>query len=220
VDLSIFINYREILLYGLWVTIQLAIIMIVGGLLIGILWGKLATNRWPIIRNSAIWSYEIIRAVPALILLFWFHYPFQRILNIVIDPFITSALVFTILNAAYIADYIRTGILNVPRGQIEAGMALGISEKYIWRRIIRWDVLRSLYPTLIGQNVHMLKTIPIASMITVVELFRVAQQINAYTYKTIEVYTAVAVIYIIMVIPLTYWGRRLERSPLFLRRTI
>jgi polar amino acid transport system permease protein len=218
-DFSIFYQYKDAFIEGLVVTMELSLIMIAAGTLLGILWGIAAISRFPLIKYSAIWSYEIIRAVPALILLFWFHYPFQRILNVTIHPFITSAFVFTILNASYIADYVRNGISNVPRGQIEAAESLGIPPAAILRRITLPEVLRSLLPTFVGQNVHMLKTIPIASMISVQDLFRVAQQVNAYTYKTIEVYTAVAIIFIILILPITLFARWLEASRWFLRRT-
>ncbi|MEK6288716.1 MAG: amino acid ABC transporter permease [Acidobacteriota bacterium] len=217
--MDVFYAYREAFLQGFLITVELSVIMIVAGTIIGILWGILATSRFPLLKYAAVWSYEIIRAVPALVLLFWFHYPFQRILDVSIDPFITSGFVFTILNASYIADYVRNGILNVHRGQVEAAESLGIPGATILRRITLPEVLRSLLPTFVGQNVHMMKTIPLASMISVGDLFRVAQQVNAYTYKTVEVYSVVAIVFILMILPLTFFGRRLETSKWFLRRT-
>ncbi len=200
--------YKEGLFSGLLVTLGLCLIIWSSGLLFGVLFGGVAHHQ----KKTTGWLLKILSflfaSTPVLVLLFWLHYPLQALLGVVIIPFITAALALSFINIIGVAQIVRDALDEFPEQYAIAGKVCGLAEKEIFLNIKLPILLRQTIPQFLTLQVSMLQLTLFASLISVQELFRVAQQINSLVYKPIEIYTALAVFFIAICLPLNllaYW---------------
>ena len=185
---DILIKYQSAFLSGLITTFQLALIIWSFGLIMGALLGTLGSKWTRLVGWPSRAASFALSGVPILVFLFWLHYPMQALLGVVIDPFITAALTLSIINMFAVADVIRGVLADFPSQYVIAGRVCGMTPGQILLHIQLPIVLRQTVPILLMIQVHMLQATLFASLISVPEIFRVAQQINAQIYKPVEIY--------------------------------
>jgi len=193
------------------VTLGLAVVVWLAGLIFGVLFGALAHRQ----KESTgkflkIFSF-ILASIPVLVLLFWLHYPLQAMLGIVVMPFITAAFALSLINIAGVAQIVRDALDEFPEQYVTAGKVCGLTPKEIFSKIQFPIIFRQTIPQFLTLQVSILQMTLFASLISVQELFRVAQQINSQIYKPIEIYTALAVFFIAICLPLNllaYWFKK------------
>ena len=200
--LTILQQHSSDFLAGLKVTFYLSMIIWVSGLLVGPILGIAAANwrilfGWPL-KLSAI----LLAAVPALVFMFWFHYPLQMGLEIVVHPFVTAAVSLSIINVVLVADQCLNVIDRFPKQYITAGRVTGMSDFAIIRYIGLPIALRQLVPGLLQCQIVMLQATLFASLISVNEIFRVAQRVNSQIYKPVEIYSLLALFFVVICVPL------------------
>lgn len=199
---DIIIKYQEGLLAGLLVTLKLCLIVWFIGILMGSFLGYLGSRyRKEVGTPSRVISF-ILSGIPILILLFWLHYPLQAMLQISINPFFTAAFALSIMNIFSVADLVRSALVNFPDQYSVAAKVCGLSQKETFLKIEFPIILRQIIPSILSLQVTMLQLTLFASLISVEEIFRVAQRINATIYKPIEVYTALAIFFLAICLPL------------------
>lgn len=200
--LDIIIKYREAIVAGLWGTIRLCFLVwslgLVIGTVLGITAGKLRSYVDSLLQIVAF----IAAAVPVLVLLFWLYYPFQRLLGISVSPFWTAVAALSFVNTLAVATAVRNVVVEFPEQYVVAARVCGLSPLAIVRRIEIPICLRQLIPSLLTIQVTMLQTSLFASLISVEELFRVVQRINALEYQVVEVYSALAIFFLAVCLPL------------------
>lgn len=210
-SIQILIDYHQAFLAGLFVTLKLTFIVWGFGLFFGAILGW-ASAQYPKLVGvpCRILSF-FLSSIPVLVFLFWLHYPAQAVWNLVIDPFYTSALTFVVLNIFAVSELFRSYISDFPQHYITVAKVCGLSRKTIALKIELPILLRQILPSLIMLQVTMLHITLFASLISVDELFRTAQRINASIYKPVEIYTALAVFFLAISLPLNglaIWMRR------------
>ena len=199
---DIIAKYHEGITAGLKVTLQLSVTVWVVGLLFGAALGA-ASSKWKIgIGIAARVGSFALSGIPVLVLLFWLHYPMQSLLGVVIDPFYTAAAALCLLNTFAVADLVRTTLNDFPEEYLIAARVCGLPGNVILTRIELPIVLRQILPGLLLIQVGMLQATLFASLISVDEIFRVAQRINAQVYRPVEVYTMLGVLFLIICLPL------------------
>lgn len=200
--IDILINYHQAFLKGLYVTLQLSIIIWGSGIFIGGALG-LAGNRHPqwVGTPSRIFSF-LLSGVPILVFLFWLHYPAQAMFDIVVDPFYTGALTLSIVNVFAVADIVRGVLQDFPTQYVTAAKVTGLTKKQVIFKIQLPLILRQVIPSILLLQVTMLHTTLFASLISVEEIFRVAQRINSQIYKPVEIYTALGLFFLIVCLPI------------------
>lgn len=208
---EIIIKYHEGFLKGLLVTLQLASIIWVIGLSLGTLIGMLAARQPKSYGRGLSVMGFILGGLPTLVLLFWLHYPLQAMMRVVIDPFITAAFCFSLINVIAVAEIVRSAIADFPKQYMMAARVCGLSGKQTFWKIELPLILRQCMPPLLMSQVSMLHLTLFASLISVEELFRVAQRINASIYKPIEIYTALGIFFLVICLPVNgfaYWLKK------------
>lgn len=207
---NILVRYREEWLHGLLVTLKLCGWIWGIGLTVGTLLGA-AGSRWKeaVGKPSKVASF-ILGGMPILVFLFWLHYPVQAHFRVVVDPFITAVVALTIVNTLLVADTVR-GVLNdFPSQYLAAARVCGLGGRETFLRIQFPIVFRQVIPSLLTLQVSMLHMTLFASLISVDEIFRIAQRINSQVYKPVEIYTALAVLFLVVCLPLhglAHWLR-------------
>ncbi|MBI5214613.1 MAG: ABC transporter permease subunit [Ignavibacteriae bacterium] len=209
---DILTKYQDAFFNGISVTSKLSIIIWSGGLILGAILGS-AGAKW----NKAIgipsWVVSFtLSGIPILVFLFWLHYPLQTILGVIIDPFVTSATALTIINTFSVSDVIRRAILNFPNQFVIAAKVCGLNRKQIFSHIQLPILLRQILPSIIFLQVSMLQATLFASLISVNEIFRVSQNINSLVYRPVEIYTALALLFLVICVPLNLLGYLLEKK--------
>ena len=186
-----------LLLKGTWTTIQLSLSAMVLGLLVAILcaWAKTAGPRpvrWII--NAYI---ELIRNTPFLVQLFFFFFGLPA-LGLRWSAH-TAALTAMVVNlGAYATEIIRAGIESIPKGQIEAGLALNLKRHEIFRFVILKPALRAVYPALASQFILLMLSSAVVSAISADDLTSVAANLQSQTFRSFEIYIVVTAIYLLL----------------------
>jgi len=200
--LDILIKYQDAFLGGLFVTLQLSLIIWFFGILFGVVIGVFSTKYKRAIGIPAQFFSFILSGIPILVFLFWLHYPAQSILNIIVDPFYTTVFAITIINVFVVSDIIREGIANLPRQFIEVAKLCNISKSKQFLKIEFPLIFRHVLPALLMAQVTMLHMTLFASLISVEEIFRIAQRINSIEYKPVEIYTALGIFFLLISLPI------------------
>ena len=200
---DILINYHVELLGGLGVTIQLFLCTSIISILIGIFFGALGARYKNLGIIVKIFSF-VLASIPLLVILFWFYYPFQTILGVSISAFTTALLALVIINTAAVAELIRGVLIDFPKQYIVLGKMSGLSPKHIFYKIQFPMIFRQIIPSLLTTQIFILQATLFASLIAVPEILRVAQNINSVIYKPIEIYTSLAIFFIITLAPINY----------------
>ena len=200
--LDILLKYQSALVGGLATTFKLALLIWIVGLSGGAMLGSLGA-KWKVGIGipSRILAFTL-SGMPILVFLFWFHYPLQTILGVVVDPFITAAATLSIINIFAVADVIRGVLSDFPRQYVTAGLVCGMTQSEILLHIQLPIIFRQTVPVLLMIQVNMLQATLFASLISVNEIFRVAQQINAQIYRPVEIYTALGILFLAICLPM------------------
>jgi len=199
--IRIIIDYREAFIQGLMVTIKLCLTIWTFGLVIGGSLGVLETKWGGIAVVSRSLAF-VVSGIPVLVFLFWLHYPVQALAGVVINPFYTAALTLTIVNIFLVAGIVRHGISDLPAQFVETAIVCGLPRRKILWRIQLPLVLRYIIPPLLQTQVGMLHLTLFASLISVDEIFRMAQRVNAIVYRPVEVYSALGIFFLMVCLPL------------------
>lgn len=208
---DILLNYYPAFLKGLSITLQLSLVIWASGIFIGGALGVLGSRfqvwvGWPSRGLSFVLS-----GIPILVFLFWLHYPAQAMFEIVVDPFYTAALTLSIVNVFAVADIVRGALMDFPRQYLIAAQVTGLSRKQTILNIQLPLIFREILPPLLLLQVTMLHTTLFASLISVEEIFRVAQRINAQIYRPVEIYTALGVFFLAVSLPINgfaFWLKK------------
>jgi len=199
--IDILINYHIAFLKGLLVTLEMSVIIWTFGIVFGTALG-VAAVRYPahVGYPTRIVSF-LLAGVPILVFLFWLHYPAQAMLNVVIDPFYTATFTFCLINIFGVADIVRAALSDFPQQYIIAAKVTGLTRKQTIMKIELPLIVRSITPSLLMLQVTMLHVTLFSSLISVEEIFRVAQRINAQIYRPVEIYTALGVFFLAVCVP-------------------
>lgn len=210
-DFSVLQPYLPTFARGLLVTFQLAGVCLMLGFSLGLLLALLRSSQLAALSWPAAAFIEVFRNAPVLVQLVWFYYAFPVLIGATMTAFAASVLALSLNTAAFSSELFRGGIQSIHRGQWEAGRALGMSNLTLMRRIILPQAIKRMIPPLTNRAIELTKMTALASTIAVPELLYQGRLINAVTFRPIESYTVVAVIYLIILWAGTGLVNRLER---------
>lgn len=211
-DWTVITNNSDIILKGIYISINLFVITEIIGIVIGIISGagklsKIAPVKW----FFRIYI-EVFRSIPILILIFWFYYCLPLFLNVKISAFMTGVISLSLFSGSYMGEIFRAGIKSIHKGQTMAAKALGMSYLMRMRYIILPQAIRRMIPPLISQSVDLFKATALTSTIGIQDLMHQGMITVARTYRFIEIYTVIAIIYFIIAYPVMLYSRFLERK--------
>jgi glutamate transport system permease protein len=186
------------LVNGLLATLKAAVIAAVLALMFGAFFAAARLSDHAAVRVPATWIVELFRAIPLLILIFFFYYvPLQYHLHL--DTLWALVFGLTLYNGAVLAEIFRAGILAVPRGQSEAAYALGLRKSQVMRLILLPQAVRAMLPAIVSQLVVLLKDTALGFIITYPELLYAAKQIGgrgSFDFPYVSAYLIVGAIYV------------------------
>lgn len=187
----------EFLLEGLILTLELSLIAMVAGLVIGLAGAAARVYGRPWLRRSVAVYVETIRNTPLIVQLFLIFFGLPSA-GLKFDANTAAMIALSINLGAYSIEIIRAGLEAIPRSQIEAGQSLGLSPVQIFRYVIIFPALKLMFPSLTSQFVLLMLATSVVSQISAQDLFHMASIIQSRTFRDFEVYILVAGAYLVL----------------------
>ena len=201
----------KFLLSGMGLTIYISILSMIISIILGFIVAipSLAKNKFLTYIN--IGYVEIIRAVPLLVFILWVYYGLPIMTGISFSPFVSGIIALAISESAFQAEIFRAGINSIKKSQWEAGSSLGLTFYKNLRLIILPQAIKNILPALGNQLVYVLKMSSLVSIIGIADLTRKANELVVTTYRPLEIYTFLILEYLILILIVSYFVRRIEK---------
>ncbi|MBR9923917.1 MAG: glutamine ABC transporter permease GlnP [Gammaproteobacteria bacterium] len=211
IDWSIVIGFLPALLNGAKITLYITVTGLIGGITLGAVIGLMRAYGGYILNTLAFIYVEIIRGTPIVVQVMFLYFALPVLVDIRIDPMTTAILAIVINAGAYVAEIVRGAVLSISKGLTEAGRAIGLPRWKVVVYIVGSLAFRRLIPPLGNQCIVSLKDTSLFIVIGVGELTRTGQEIMAANFRAVEIWTAVAVLYLIMTGTLSLLLRIIEK---------
>lgn len=197
-----------VLLQGVWVTLKISAISLVLALVAGMVSALARLSPYLSLRGLA-WCYvETIRNTPLLIQIFVIYFVISPVLDL--SAFSSAVIALSLFEGAYSSEIIRSGIVNIPKGQWEAAQSIGLPVFATYYKVVFPQMLRQTLPMLAGQSVSLIKDSALVSTISIYDLTMQGQKIVSETFLTFEIWFAVALCYLSITATLSFIIRRIE----------
>ena len=204
-------KYFEWLVSGLKITLEISAIGIVLAFILGLLIAVMKMSHFRPLRWVASAYLEFFRNTPLLIQIFFWYFGSYKILPTVVNDYLNNTnfefaaavIALTIYTSAFIAEDIRSGILSIPKEQMEAARSAGFSYLRSMQYIILPQAVRITVPPLVNQFLNLMKNSSLAMTIGVMELTYQARQVESYSFKGFEAFTAATLVYLVLSVSLT-----------------
>jgi len=196
---------------GLLLSLELAVISIAIGVVIGLVLAVWYVSAGRVVRGIIAAYVEFIRNVPLILLVYLVFYGLPTVIDVAYDAPTSFVLTLSVYSGAYLVEVFRSGLEAVPRGQLDAGKAIGLTP---WQRLVHVrlpTMLRITLPALSNTFISLFKDTSIASVISVPELTFGAQWINFNTFRIVEVYLVTTAMYLVTGYTLLFGLRLVER---------
>jgi polar amino acid transport system permease protein len=202
------------LLEGVRLTVIVSALSILGATVVGLAIAGLRLSRLRVVRFVGGLYVDFFRSTPLFVQLLWLFYVVPILFGIQMTAVVAGTVGLTLYSAAYFAEVFRTGILSLPEGQREAGLAQGMTGAQVMRRVILPQAVRRMIPPGASVVVTLVKDSSLVSVIGVADLFSQAQSLASFTFDPLGVITAAGLLYVALTFPLTLVANRIYQRSL------
>ena len=211
-DFSVLLPYKGLLPAALLITIEIGVIGFILAVCISTIVGTLRSRKLPKVFEVLLGIYvEIFRCTPLLVQMFFVYYGLPT-LGIRIEPVTAAIFTMGFNSGAYLSENVRGAILSVDKGQYEAAKMLGYNALQTSRHIVLPQAMRVAIPSFMNGFSSIIKETSIVSVLPVVELTKLGNQVYAKTYHPFEIYMLLGVIYFLLTYVVTCLAKWLERK--------
>lgn len=211
-DFELIEKALPILLLGAGVTIEITAVSVFIGFCIGLFVGIARICKVKVLRILAAIYADCIRGTPLLVQIFLIYFALPILTEHRVEPFVAAVAACGINSGAYVSEIFRAGIQAIDVGQMEAGRSLGLSWWQTMYHVILPQAVRNILPPLGNEFIAMLKDSSLVSVIGFEELTRRGQLIIAQTYGSFEIWSTVAILYLIMTLAISRVVAMLEKK--------
>lgn len=205
---------------GMVFTLKLTVMAMAGGILLGTMLALMRLSRIGFISVSAGIYVNGIRAIPLVLVIFWFYFlvPYLGAWLIGSDQpvkvgaFTSSLVTFIMFEAAYYCEIMRAGIQSIPRGQVAAGQAIGLTHAQSMIHIVLPQAFRNMVPVLLTQSIILFQDVSLVYVLSITDFVGAASKVAQRDGRMVEMYVFVALVYFIMSFTLSLLVRRLEKT--------
>jgi polar amino acid transport system permease protein len=206
-------NNVDFLMSGLQMTLIISAVTLVLAMIGGLIIALLDMSRWWPLRIIGITFGEIIRNTPILVQLLWVYYVLPIVFNVGIDALTALIIGLSVYQSSFISEVYRAGIQAVPKGHREAAQVLGLTPVQTFGRIVLPQAIRMTLPPLASNFVQLIKFSSLGAVISVTEITRRGMELSSSTFRPLEIFTFIAVVYFFICWPLALairlWEQRL-----------
>ena len=195
-DWSLIWDYRGDLLRGLLTALEVSAVALVIATAAGLGLAMLRMGKAPLSWIAALYI-NVFRGMPALVTVIWIYFGVSLLLGVNFTVFQAGVLALSLLYSAFMAEIFRSALQAVPPGHREAGLALGMRDSRIFFSVVAPQAFKIALPNVGSMFIGMIKDTSTFTVIGLLEVVRVTQNINAQTFQPFVLYTAAAVIYVL-----------------------
>jgi polar amino acid transport system permease protein len=203
----------DFLMSGLEMTLIISALALVLAMIGGLLLAVIDMSRFFAVRIVGITFGELVRNTPILVQLLWVYYVLPIVFGLQISAFAALLIGLSVYSASFISEVYRSGIQAIPKGQREAAQVLGLTSFQSFRRIVLPQAIRITLPPLASNFVQLIKFSSLGSVISVTEITRRGTELSASTFRPLEIFSFIALVYFCICWPLALairvWERRL-----------
>ena len=207
-------QYRQKLVQGWLVTVLISAAALTLSLLISVFFAVARRSRLLLLRYFALIYIECVRGTPLLVQILVFFYVVADAFGIS-NRYAVGIVTLALFSGAYLSEIIRAGIESIGESQLESARAIGLTRFQTYRFVVIPQVIRRILPPLAGQFASLIKDSSLLSIIAISEFTLNAQEINSYTFSTMESYLPLAAGYLLLTLPISLFSRRLEQKYLY-----
>jgi len=208
-------NNIDFLMSGLQMTLIISATALVFAMIGGLLLALVDMSRYLAVRAIGLAIGEVIRNTPILVQLLWVYYVLPIVFNIRISSFAAILIGLSVYMAAFMSEVYRSGIQAVPKGHREAAQVLGLTPFQSLRRIVLPQAIRFTLPPLASNFVQLIKFSSLGAVISVTEITRRGMELSSSTFRPLEIFSFIAVVYFFICWPLSMtiriWEHRLAQ---------
>jgi His/Glu/Gln/Arg/opine family amino acid ABC transporter permease subunit len=208
-------NNIDFLMSGLQMTLIISATALVFAMIGGLLLALVDMSRYLAVRAIGLAIGEVIRNTPILVQLLWVYYVLPIVFNIRISSFSAILIGLSVYMAAFMSEVYRSGIQAVPKGHREAAQVLGLTPFQSFRRIVLPQAIRFTLPPLASNFVQLIKFSSLGAVISVTEITRRGMELSSSTFRPLEIFSFIAVVYFFICWPLSMtiriWEHRLAQ---------
>ena len=208
---SLIWDHRVDFLQGLKVALEVSLVAMVLSVVVGILLALARMSKPPLSWLGAAYI-NIFRGVPALVSVIWVYFGWSLLLGINFTVFQAAVIALVALYSAFIAEIYRAALEAIPRGQREAGLAVGMTPLKVFMRITLPQATKIAIPNIGSMFIGMVKDTSVFTIIGLLELTRVTQNINSVTFQPFVLYTAAAGLYVVAAFAIDFLFRAIEKT--------
>jgi glutamate/aspartate transport system permease protein len=210
---------------GMRFTIMLTLMATAGGIVIGTLLALARLSNIPGLSHVAGAYVNLIRSMPLVLVIFWFFFLVPYIGQwltgasrpIQVGAFLSALVTFTLFEAAYFCEIMRAGIQSIPRGQVQAAQALGMTYWTSMKDIILPQAFRNMLPVLLTQTIILFQDTSLVYVISVTDFLGAASKVAQRDGRLVEMYLFAAIVYFVISLAASYGVRRLQRRIAIIR---
>jgi len=204
-------EYKKKFIDGFLMTIIISFFALLLSFAIGLFFAYAQESKIILLRFFSRFYIEIIRGTPLLVQILIFFYVFAN--NLGLDNrYIVGVFILALFSGAYVSEIIRAAIQSISISQHEAALSFGMSNYQVYRYVIFPQAFKRMLPALTGQFASIIKDSSLLSIISISEFTMNAQEVNAYTYSTLESYIPLAIGYLLLTYPISFYSSKLEKN--------
>ena len=204
-------EYKQKFINGFIMTFIISFFALILSFIIGLFFAYAQNSKLIILRFFARFYIELIRGTPLLVQILIFFYVFANNLGFE-NRYIVGTFILAIFSGAYVCEIIRAAIESIEKEQFETSLSLGMSSYQMYKYIIFPQAFKRMLPALTGQFASIIKDSSLLSIIAISEFTMNAQEVDAITYSTLESYIPLAIGYLILTYPISYYTKSLEKK--------
>lgn len=218
-------SWEYLLFTGMAFTVQLTVLSMLGGLILGTGLAMLRLSGHAALALPAAAYVNLIRSVPLVLVIFWFYFLVPYIgawiigadEPIRVGAFASSLITFTLFEAAYYCEIMRAGIQSVPKGQTAAAYALGMTYRQTMAYIVLPQAFRNMLPVLLTQTIVLFQDVSLVYVLSITDFVGAASKVAQRDGRLVEMYLFVAVVYFVLSFALSLLVKRLQRRVAIVR---
>ena len=204
-------EYKQKFINGFIMTVVISFFALILSFIIGLFFAYAQNSKLIILRFFSRFYIEIIRGTPLLVQILIFFYVFANNLGFE-NRYIVGTFILAIFSGAYVCEIIRAAIESIEKEQFETSLSLGMTNYQMYRYIIFPQAFKRMLPALTGQFASIIKDSSLLSIIAISEFTMNAQEVDSITYSTLESYIPLAIGYLILTYPISYYTKNLEKK--------
>ena len=210
-DFTYVLKFQSMLWLGLLGTLKVGLVSLCFGAMIGLALALMRLSRYRTLSIPATAVIEFFRTTPLLIQLFWVYFALPIVIGVKFDAYTAAVITLSVQSGSFFAEVFRAGILSIDKSQWDGGRALGMTPRQLMQRIVLPQAVRRMIPPFLERAFELMKGTTQVATISYGELLYNAMTLTAQLYRPLEIYTLVAIMYLVMLTAASFGIRMLER---------